>query len=97
MAGKADVVDHVANSVDGITKKQAGEAVDAVTESIAGFLKKGDRVQIGGFGTFSISERSARKGRNPATGATISIAASKNIKFKTASTLKDSINKKRKK
>jgi DNA-binding protein HU-beta len=97
MAGKADIVDYVANSVDGITKKQAGEAVDAATESIADYLKKGERVQIGGFGTFSVAERSARKGRNPATGATIQIAASKNVKFKPASTLKDSMNKKRKK
>ena len=72
-------------------------AFDAVIDCIADYLKKGDRVQIGGFGSFSVSERAARKGRNPATGASITIAASKNVRFKAASTLKDAVNKKRKK
>jgi DNA-binding protein HU-beta len=97
MAGKNDITDGVANAVAGITKAQAADAFDAVVDCIADYLKKGERVQIGGFGSFSISERAARKGRNPATGASITIAASKNVRFKAASTLKDAVNKKRSK
>jgi DNA-binding protein HU-beta len=93
MASKADIVEHVANSVDGMTKKAAGEAFDAVVESISKALRKGDRVQIPGFGSFAVSKRAARKGRNPATGATITIKASKNVRFKAGKDLKDSLNK----
>jgi len=96
MAGKNDITDGVASAVPGITKAQAAAAFDAVVDCIADYLKKGDRVQIGGFGSFSISARAARKGRNPATGASITIAASKNVRFKPASTLKDAVNKRRK-
>ena len=97
MAGKTDIMDAVANKVEGITKAQATAAFDAIFDCITDYLKTGDRVQIGGFGSFSVSERAARKGRNPATGASINIPASKNVRFKAASTLKDSVNKKRKK
>ena len=83
MAGKADIVEYVAGNVDGLTKKQAGEAFDAVIEAITKGLKKGDRVQI----------PAARKGRNPATGATITIKASKNARFKAGKDLKDALNK----
>lgn len=93
MAGKADIVDHIASSVDGLTKKAAGEAFDAAIESIAKALKKGDRVQIPGFGSFAVSKRAQRKGRNPATGATITIKASKNVRFKAGKELKDALNK----
>lgn len=92
MASKADIVDHIANSVD-MTKKQAGEAFDAAIECISKSLKKGERVQIPGFGSFAVSKRAARKGRNPATGATITIKASKNVRFKAGKELKDSLNK----
>lgn len=92
MAGKADVVEHIVDAVDGITKKQAAEAFDAAFASIQRHLKKGDRVQIQGFGSFSVSERAAREGRNPATGAKIRIKASKNVRFKPGKELKDSVN-----
>jgi DNA-binding protein HU-beta len=92
MAGKADIVDAVADSVDGITKKQAGEAFDAVFDSITRYLKKGQRVTLPSFGSFSVSKRAARKGRNPATGQEISIPASKNAKFKPGKDLKESVN-----
>jgi len=93
MASKADIVEHIANSVDGLTKKAAGEAFEAAVESISKALRKGDRVQIPGFGSFAVSKRAARKGRNPKTGATIQIKASKNVRFKAGKELKDSLNK----
>lgn len=93
MAGKADIVDHIASSVDGLTKKAAGEAFDAAIEAIVKGLRKADRVQIPGFGSFSVSKRAARKGRNPATGATITIKASKNVRFKAGKELKETLNK----
>ncbi|MCB1007472.1 MAG: HU family DNA-binding protein [Acidobacteria bacterium] len=93
MAGKADIVDYIAGSVDGLTKKAAGEAFDAAIEAIVKGLKKGERVQVPGFGSFSVNKRAARKGRNPATGATITIKASKNVRFKAGKELKDTLNK----
>jgi len=92
MAGKADLVDAIAQSVDGITKKQAGEAFDAIFDSITDYLEDGDRVQVPSFGTFSITERAERQGRNPATGATITIPASKNVRFKAGKDLKEAVN-----
>jgi DNA-binding protein HU-beta len=96
MAGKADIVDQIASSVEGLTKKQATEVFDAVFDAVHKFLKKGERVQLPGFGSFSVSKRAARKGRNPATGESITIKASKNIRFKSAKDLKESINKAKK-
>jgi DNA-binding protein HU-beta len=93
MASKADIVEHVANSVEGLTKKAAGETFDAAIEAISKALRKGDRVQIPGFGSFTVSKRAARKGRNPATGQSITIKASKNVRFKAGKELKDSLNK----
>ncbi len=93
MASKADIVDHIANSVEGMTKKAAGEALEAAVDAVSKALRKGDRVQIPGFGSFTVSKRAARKGRNPATGATITIKASKNVRFKAGKELKDSLNK----
>jgi len=93
MAGKADIVDYIAGAVDGLTKKAAGEAFDAAITAIVKGLKKGERVQVPGFGSFSVSKRAARKGRNPATGATITIKASKNVRFKAGKELKDTLNK----
>ena len=92
MAGKADIVASVVEAVEGITKKDAADALDAVIGSISDSLEDGDRVQIPGFGTFQISERAERQGRNPATGETITIAASKNVRFKAAKALKDAVN-----
>lgn len=92
MAGKADIVDAVCDAVPDMSKKQAGEAFDAVFGAISDHLTDGERVQLPGFGSFSISERAARTGRNPATGATIQIAASKNVRFKAGKDLKESVN-----
>ena len=95
MAGKADIVEALAGGIEGLSKKAAGEAVDLVFDTISGHLKKEERVQVPGFGSFSVSKRAARKGRNPATGASITIKASKNARFKAGKELKDKLNKKR--
>lgn len=92
MAGKADIVDHVFNNVDGLTKKQAAEVFEAVFGFLGDTLASGDRVQIAGFGTFSVTERAARKGLNPKTKEPIDIPASKNVKFKSGKQLKESVN-----
>ncbi len=74
--------------VTGCTNAQANEAVGAVTEVIAKALKKEGKFGLVGFGTFMVSKRGARKGRNPQTGATITIKASKSVRFKASTTLK---------
>ena len=80
----------------GLSKKSAGTALDAMTDAIGAALKKGDKVQLIGFGTFETAKRSARKGRNPQTGKEIKIAASKTPKFKAGKALKDLVNGKKK-
>jgi DNA-binding protein HU-beta len=87
---KADVIDAVAESAD-ISKASASRAVDAITDVIAKALKGGDSVTMVGFGTFSIRERAARAGRNPRTGETIQIKASKLPVFKPGKGLKDAV------
>ena len=91
MPNKADLIDTIANAAD-LSKSQAGAALEALLGDITGALSKGERVAIAGFGTFQISERAARQGRNPHTGATIQIAASKNVRFKAGKQLKDAVN-----
>ena len=91
MAGKADIVDEIAAKAD-VTKAQATKAFEVFIAAITKSLKKGDRVQVPGFGSFSVSKRNARQGRNPATGATIHIAASKSVRFKMGKDLKDTLN-----
>ena len=76
----------------GTTQKAAGEQLDALLEVITEAMVRGEEVKISGFGTFAVSERAAREGRNPMTGETIQIAASKSPKFKAAKTLKDAVN-----
>ena len=78
--------------LEGVTKKAAAEAVDAIFDCITGNLARGERVQIPGFGTFNVSERAAREGRNPATGEPMHIAASKSVRFKPGKGLKDAVN-----
>jgi DNA-binding protein HU-beta len=78
---KGDLIDHIASEA-GLTKGQAGDALNAVLTAVQKTLKKGDKVTLVGFGTFSVSKRAARTGRNPKTGATIKIAAKKVAKFK---------------
>jgi len=92
MAGKAHIVDAVTDNVDGMTKKQATEAFDAIFGAITDLLTDGERITLPGFGSFSVNERAARTGRNPATGATIQIAASKNVRFKAGKDLKEAVN-----
>ena len=87
---KADLIDSVADATD-MSKAEAGRALDAVLNGIAGALSQGDSVALVGFGTFNVRERAARMGRNPATGATIQIAASKGGGFKAGKALKDSL------
>lgn len=76
----------------GMKKKEAEAAVNAMTEAVAEALKAGDKVQIIGFGTFDVKENAAREGRNPRTGETIKIAASKRPVFSAGSALKNSLN-----
>ena len=76
-----------------LSKKDAEAALKAFTEVVSEELKKGNKIQLVGFGTFEVSERAAREGRNPQTGATMKIAASKAPKFKAGKALKDEINK----
>ena len=76
----------------GLSKKDAEKALKAFTDVVAEELKKDGKVQLVGFGTFEVSERPAREGRNPRTGETMTIAASKAPKFKAGKALKDSIN-----
>ena len=75
----------------GISKSQAGKALNAIIEGIEGALAKGDKVSLVGFGTFSVAKRAARTGRNPQTGKEINIAAKKVVKFKAGSELSDSV------
>lgn len=84
---KAELIEAVASSAK-ISKLAAGEAVDATFESIAKAIKKSKRFQVPGFGTFTVRLRKARKGKNPQTGATISIRASRTVGFKAAPVLK---------
>ena len=88
---KLELVEHVAEATE-LTKVAAAAALDAVLEGIGKALKKGDDVRLVGFGTFSVRERAAGTGRNPATGKEIKIAASKNAKFKAGAALKASLN-----
>lgn len=88
---KKDLIDAVASEAD-LTKEKAGVAVEAVLDHIKKSLKKGDEVRIPDFGTFKVSKRKAREGRNPATGETIKIPASKVAKFAPSKGLKDLLN-----
>ena len=87
---KSDLVDAVASKAD-MSKAEAGRAVDAVLGSVGDALGSGDSVSLVGFGTFSVRHRAARMGRNPQTGATMQIAASKVPGFKAGKALKDKV------
>ena len=88
---KTEFIAAIADKAE-LSKKDAEKAVKAFTEVVAEELKKGEKVQLVGFGTFEVSERAAREGRNPQTGVSMTIAASKNAKFKAGKALKDSLN-----
>jgi len=87
---RADLAAHVASAAD-ISKAQADAAVSAALDGIKGSLSKGDSVTLIGFGTFSVSKRAARTGRNPSDGSTIKIKAKKVAKFKAGKGLQDAL------
>ena len=87
---KADLIQAVVEKT-GLTKKDSASAVDAIIEGITESLAKNEKVQLVGFGTFEVRNRKAREGRNPATGETIKIAASKVPAFKAGKALKDKV------
>ena len=88
---KNDLISSVAES-SGLTKADAGRAIDGVFDSIASALASGDDVRIVGFGSFSVANRAASTGRNPRTGEEIQIPASKQPKFKAGAPLKSAVN-----
>lgn len=88
---KSELIDAIAAGAD-ISKAAAGRALDSMIDAVTGALKNGDTVSLIGFGTFVVRERAARTGRNPRTGQTINIAASKNPSFKAGKALKDAVN-----
>lgn len=88
---KAELIDGIAAGAK-MTKADAGRALDATISSITGALKKGGRVALVGFGTFSVNKRAARNGRNPQTGKAIKIAAKKVAKFKAGAELAKTVN-----
>lgn len=87
---KAELIEAMASSAN-LTKADAKRALDAFIDTTSGALKKGDRVALVGFGSFSVSKRSARKGRNPQTGKEITIGAKKVVRFKAGSELSDKV------
>jgi DNA-binding protein HU-beta len=88
---KAELIDAVASSAD-LSKADATRAVDAMVDNITESLRNGDSVTLVGFGTFEVRDRAARSGRNPQTGETIQIKASRAPAFKAGKALKDAVN-----
>ena len=88
---KAELIAAVAEKAE-ISKKDAEKAIKAFTDAVAEELVNGGKVQLVGFGTFEVAERAAREGRNPKSGETMTIAASKTPKFKAGKALKDQVN-----
>ena len=88
---KTELVAAIAEQAN-ISKKDAEAALKAFTDTVAAELKKGEKIQLVGFGTFEVSERAAREGRNPQSGKPMKIAASKAPKFKAGKALKDMLN-----
>ena len=88
---KTELIAAIAEQAE-ISKKDAEKALKAFVDVVTGQLKEGEKVQLVGFGTFEVSERAAREGRNPQTGKTMKIAACKAPKFKAGKALKDAVN-----
>ena len=88
---KTELIAAIAEKTE-LSKKDAEKALKAFTDVVAAELKKGEKIQLVGFGTFEVSERAAREGRNPQTGKSMKIAACKAPKFKAGKALKDAIN-----
>ncbi|HUO85371.1 MAG TPA: HU family DNA-binding protein [Thermoanaerobaculia bacterium] len=95
MAGKADIVSAMAEQA-GISKKEANAAYDAFVGYVSDSCAAGERCAIPGLGSFSVSQRKARTGRNPRTNETINIPASKNVRFKAGKDLREAVNVKKK-
>jgi len=91
---KSELIDSIAKE-SGLTKADAKKALDGLTTSISKTLKKGDKIALVGFGTFSVSKRAARQGRNPRTKETIKIPAKNVVKFKAGAELSGHVNKKK--
>ena len=91
---KTELVDAMAKK-SGLSKKDTEAALATFTETVTKTLKKGDKIQLVGFGTFEVGKRAAREGKNPQTGAKIKIPAAKVPKFKAGKALKDTVNKKK--
>ena len=92
---KSELVEAIAKKAE-LSKKDAESALNALTDTVGKALKKGDKVQLVGFGTFEVVKRAARTGRNPQTGKEIKIAASKTPKIKAGAALKNLVNGKKK-
>ena len=92
MMKKVELVEAVAEKT-GLTKADATRAIDATFDAITEALKKGEKTTLVGFGTFGVSERAARSGRNPQTGAPVTIAARTAVTFKAGAALKEAVNK----
>ncbi len=88
---KSDLIEAMAADA-GISKAAAGKALDSMMTNVKSTLKKGDKISLVGFGSFSVGQRAARDGRNPQTGATIKIPARTVVKFKAGTELKDAVN-----
>jgi integration host factor subunit beta len=89
---KSVLIERVAHKVEGLTSKQTEIVVETVFESIKDALRKGDKIEIRGFGNFRLRERSARKARNPKTGETVEVAEKKAIRFKAGKALREALN-----
>jgi DNA-binding protein HU-beta len=94
MAGKGDVINAIADQA-GISKKEAGAAFDAFVNYISESCQRGERCAIPGLGSFSVTQRKAREGRNPRTNERITIPASKNVRFKAGKDLREAVNTRR--
>jgi len=88
---KTDLIEHIAQQAD-ISKAAAGRALDALLEGVSSTLRKGGSVTLVGFGTFAVSTRAAREGRNPRTGEAIKIKKARTPKFRPGKALKDALN-----
>lgn len=88
---KADLIEHISQRHD-LPRPKAEEIVNSLLDDVTGALKNGDKVNISGFGSFSVSDRKGRTGRNPKTGEAIEIAPSRTAKFKAGKALKDALN-----
>lgn len=89
---KTEMISAVAEKIEGATKKDIAVVVDALLETIKETVASGEKITLAGFGNFEVTERAARTGRNPQTGESIEIAASKSPKFKAGKAFKDAVN-----